>query len=1725
MTMMRSVTRGLSGLFTAGHEETYPDPFPPVPRARQAVSSSRSQAAPSNLKTALKFLPLWLLLACLGPALRADAPDMAVNSRGHLLIVKGDANAVLSLGTDGRVSPLRDISGEPMDFSEGLTSIAVDMSADDIFVSDFHEVYQVRAGGIPVRIAGNRQLVQNVLDSTQEQRATEFPLQDVVALEFDSRADTLYIAEYRGRVLALRDGRIRLYAGGVAPPEGPHGSDTEGVSLRAPISDMALGPDGSLYVAGRDRIWRVSPGGFPVSPVGQGNLRSAPSATGPTLPLWLPSIAGLAVQGERLFVSSAGGEIVTIEPDGKTELFASTEIGGGSIEFAPSGRLHFLSGDLSEFEVTEFDADGVPYRVLPARKGEDGLPQRRIIGGNRVSRDRLLAVVAVSMSTGNCTGSLIAPEWALTAAHCVVDHEGNSKGPFNVSVCNDLDDDCLHRDVPVSEVHVHPEYEHRGFIGYDDLPAGLSLVVPRELLDQALGPEGRRPRSWPFDFALLRLERRIEDVTPVQVADFSVEQSLARNGVVALQVGWGNTAYSLHDTQYPDHKRSIGTPIRESEQCRDFLTHSTEVYYLAEAVGASAVLRAINDLDRPLWNYRICAGRPRSPVRLASWGDSGSPLLVQQGDEWIAVGVLSSSLPRLTLTEVDFLNVYTRTASMFDWMNDVTGIPSSRIPSGGVEDGLRPNLERFRDCDECPEMVAVPTGSFVMGASSSEQGYQAREGPPQSVTMPRRVAVGVHEVTFREWSRCVDDGACSRRPHDSLRDSDRPVGNVHFWSAIRYTLWLSRKTGRSYRLPTGAEWEYVARAGTTTPFYTGADISTADANFGSGSRDRGGSRPAGSFPPNPWGLHDVAGNVWEWVQDCARDSLEGSDRYGRAWQMSGCSRRVLRGGAWFAAKSQVRSAHRSVLRPSQSAPWIGFRVARTLWDGASGQPPADDHASQPSSAATPITPGTPVPGRIERGDDEDWFRLEVREPTSVTVYTTGTMDTVGSLRVGSGREVAYDDDSGVGANFRIESTLGRGTYFVLVRSFGDRTGTYTLHVERSDADPAIPEEFENSLGMEFRLIPAGEFRMGSESAEADADESPVTHVRISRAYHMGKHEVTQGQWEALMGTNPSGFSHCGPNCPVEGVSWDDIQEFVRRLNDREGGAPYGLPTEAEWEYAARAGTLGERYDSDLDRIAWHAGNSGSRTHPVGQKTANAFGLHDMLGNVWEWVQDWHGEYPGGSVTDPAGPGSGTRRVGRGGGWAHGSRRVANRLSLPPGRRYSDVGFRLVREIDASGPAPPADDHGNTRDSATRLTLGTRIQARIDSGSDEDWFSFEVGQPSRVTLYTIGSLDTVGALFSAANRVAVDDDSGVGPNFRIEQNLDVGVYFLQIRSVGAGTGSYTLRTESAVADDHGNSRSTATRLTLGQPVAGRIGPGRDEDWFRFELDGRSRVTLFTTGNLNTSGSLWVGQNRVSSARDRDSGPGANFRIERTLDAGVYFLRVIAEGGQTGTYTLHTESSRNQVLTIDLQYPFEYQETRFGTVEQVRIASDEDDPSRLAVRVAVRMEDFLDTLDTYLRGLGDLRASKCSQKLFWLGDSRINRTGRRLQLRSRIRYEQWTCIFGKRQIRWFVYRANVDIDFYVNSAPIDELQLTYRPVNLQYLPRWLEWLLDLRRPVSMPLPIPWRTLGSSCSLSQVARTLDARLEQVRFTREGNDMLLELDLSMDNNLAVASGCLPRP
>ncbi|MGK5091271.1 formylglycine-generating enzyme family protein [Deltaproteobacteria bacterium TL4] len=232
--------------------------------------------------------------------------------------------------------------------------------------------------------------------------------------------------------------------------------------------------------------------------------------------------------------------------------------------------------------------------------------------------------------------------------------------------------------------------------------------------------------------------------------------------------------------------------------------------------------------------------------------------------------------------------------------------------------------------------------------------------------------------------------------------------------------------------------------------------------------------------------------------------------------------------------------------------------------------------------------------------------------------------------------------------------------------------------------------FTNSIGMKFVPIPPGEFTMGSNES---SDEKPPHKVTITKGFYMGQYEVTQEQWYKVMGNNPSYYKTeqvgvDSRNHPVEQVSWEDAQGFIQKLNQRDNRKSYRLCTEAEWEYAARAGTTTQwscgDNESCLGNYAWYSPNSGAKTHPVGQKSPNQWGLYDMHGNVWEWVQDWYADdyYGSSPSSDPRGPNSGSGRVVRGGGFLNvgGSLRSVGRGINSPGDRLNDLGFRLCSSL-------------------------------------------------------------------------------------------------------------------------------------------------------------------------------------------------------------------------------------------------------------------------------------------------------------------------------------------------------------------------------------------------------------------------------------------------------------
>ena len=246
---------------------------------------------------------------------------------------------------------------------------------------------------------------------------------------------------------------------------------------------------------------------------------------------------------------------------------------------------------------------------------------------------------------------------------------------------------------------------------------------------------------------------------------------------------------------------------------------------------------------------------------------------------------------------------------------------------------LPDSFQRFRDCDDCPEMTVVPAGSFLMGSPPSEKGRNDHEGPVHRVRIPEPFAAGIYEVTFEEWDACVRGRGCNgyRPGGRGWGRGRRPTITVGWKDAQAYVKWLRGKTGKEYRLLSEAEWEYAARGGSSTAYHWGDDTGRNRANcHGCGSLSKGRTAPVGSFPANGFGLHDVHGNVWEWVEDCWNDNYEGAPKDGRAWESGDCSRRVLRGGSWYAGQRDMRSANRFWFTAGFRNISNGFRVARTL---------------------------------------------------------------------------------------------------------------------------------------------------------------------------------------------------------------------------------------------------------------------------------------------------------------------------------------------------------------------------------------------------------------------------------------------------------------------------------------------------------------------------------------------------------------------------------------------------------------------------------------------------------------------------------------------------------------------------------------------------------------------------------------------------------------------------
>ena len=552
--------------------------------------------------------------------------------------------------------------------------------------------------------------------------------------------------------------------------------------------------------------------------------------------------------------------------------------------------------------------------------------------------------------------------------------------------------------------------------------------------------------------------------------------------------------------------------------------------------------------------------------------------------------------------------------------------------------------ELFRDCAECPEMVVVPAGSYGMG----------RKGQQRKVTIGAPFAVGKTEVSFAQWDACARGGGC---PRDEGIAGDRgwgrgqrPVIYVSWDDAQLYVRWLWEKTKKPYRLLSESEWEYAARAGTETRYSWGDETGDGRANCsGCGSqRDNQKTAPVGSFAANAWGLHDMHGNVREWVKDCWNRSLAKVPLDGSALQGK-CSSRVLRGGSWDTRSSKLRAAYRNKLAAGTRRNDVGFRVARTAGYATNATKtetvvhgsPAKVHEMVLSRSGQPFTVVT------EPAD------AEVRLLDHAQAYQPGMLLPPGSYRVRASAE-GYETAT---------ETVSHGS------------APTSRQIQLRRVGPKARAPFRDCPECpEMVVVPTGSYGMGRKGRQRK--------VTIGEPFALGKYEVTFAQWDACArgGGCPRGRGIADDegwgrgNRPVIHVNRYDAQRYVEWLSAKTGET-YRLPSESEWEYAARAGTdTAYSWGDEIGRnkanclgcgsrwSRWRLlGMGDSKTAPVGSFAPNAWGLHDMHGNVSEWVDNG---------------------VLRGGSWISGTRalRAAHRDRFSSDSRVYKFGFRVARML-------------------------------------------------------------------------------------------------------------------------------------------------------------------------------------------------------------------------------------------------------------------------------------------------------------------------------------------------------------------------------------------------------------------------------------------------------------
>ena len=529
------------------------------------------------------------------------------------------------------------------------------------------------------------------------------------------------------------------------------------------------------------------------------------------------------------------------------------------------------------------------------------------------------------------------------------------------------------------------------------------------------------------------------------------------------------------------------------------------------------------------------------------------------------------------------------------------------------------------------KMVWIPAGNFEMGSPLDEGERSANEGPVRRVAISDGFWMSAYEIP-----QFVYEAIMAKNP--SRHKSDKwPVTSVLFDEAVDFCHKLTVAETRSGRLPAGyiyslpseAQWEYACRAGLEKPDPNRLEKECwlFDTCMKTGEVWDFRPREVGTKEANPWGLHDMLGNVWEWCIDSYHKSYDGAPVTSDAWVDASNPERMIRGGSYRSAPKHCRPAFRISRSPTLRCESQGFRVVLTPTKTKS-------RSRKPAIEDEQVIAGVKLPA--------------IKESTPVDLPKKGK----------ARPEVAP-------CSIRVNSVGMRLVYLP--------EGTYTMRgVEKNNWKP--PKVDEKKEGKSS--LPTDK-KLGTLLPMPDVkSQITVKPVTIRKGFWIGACEVTQKQWEKIMDYNPSHF--VGEDKPVESISWDQARQFCKRLSIVEG-RKYRLPTEAEWEYACRAGTGSERY-GEANEVAWFKLNSGHRSHSVGQREANDWGLFDTLGNVKEWCSDAYGVIPGFIRTDAA-ISSISQRVVRGGSWKSPEHEVsaASRSKVGEKGCYQTVGFRIVCE--------------------------------------------------------------------------------------------------------------------------------------------------------------------------------------------------------------------------------------------------------------------------------------------------------------------------------------------------------------------------------------------------------------------------------------------------------------